>query len=183
MKKLKKGRTLGRDSIQRKALFKSLANSLFLKKKIKTTLAKAKELRPFAEKLITKAKKNDFNTIRRISKLISKKAAKELFDNLSPFYKKRPGGYLRIIKLGQRESDAAKMAIIELVDYQKSKDKPQKKDSKKAKKEEEKKPKPKVKAKAESKPKKSKSIKKKDEKKSSKDKKDKAKKQVKSKSK
>jgi large subunit ribosomal protein L17 len=122
MKHLKKGRILGRTSGQRKALLRSMAGSLFLQKSITTTLAKAKELRPFAEKLITKARTNDFNKQRLVNKLIAKEASSELFEKIGPFFKERKGGYLRIIKLMKRSSDYSKMAIIELVDFKEEKE-------------------------------------------------------------
>lgn len=115
MRKLKTGRKFGRKRGQRKALLKSLALSLFLKEKIKTTEAKAKELRPFAEKILTRSKKSNLATRRTLAKFFSKEVVKKLIEELGPRYKERPGGYTRIIKLGPRKSDSAKMAIIELV--------------------------------------------------------------------
>lgn len=115
MRKRKKGRKLSRKRDQRKALIKTLLSSLFLKEKIKTTEAKAKEIRPLAEKLITKAKKGDLASRRFLAKFLSKKIVKKLVDELAQGYKDRPGGYTRIIKLGPRKSDGAKMALIELV--------------------------------------------------------------------
>jgi len=115
MKKLKRGRKLSRKKNQRKALLKSLARALFLNEKIKTTEAKAKEVRMFAEKLITRAKKGDLASRRILAKYFSKDIVKKLVDEIGPRYKKRKGGYTRIIKLGPRKSDGAKMAIIELV--------------------------------------------------------------------
>jgi len=115
MKKLKRGRKLSRKRNQRKALLKSLARALFLNEKIKTTEAKAKEVRMFAEKLITRARKGDLASRRILAKYFSKNIVKKLVDEIGPRYKKRKGGYTRIIKLGPRKSDGAKMAIIELV--------------------------------------------------------------------
>jgi large subunit ribosomal protein L17 len=115
MRKLKKGRKLSRKSDQRKALLKSLARSLFLKERIKTTEAKAKEVLPFAEKLITRAKKGDLSSRRILAGLFSPETVKKLMDEIAPGYKDRKGGCLRIIKLGPRQSDGARMAIIELV--------------------------------------------------------------------
>ncbi len=115
MKKLKKGRTLARKSDQRKALLKSLARALFLNEKIKTTEAKAKELRGFAEKLITRAKKGDLASRRHLAKYFEKKLVKKIIDEIAPRYKARNGGYTRIVKLGLRKSDGAKISIIELV--------------------------------------------------------------------
>lgn len=115
MRKLKKGRKLSRKRNQRKALLKSLAGNLFLREKIKTTEAKAKELSPFAEKLITKAKKGNLDSRRLLLKYFPKSLVKKIADEIGPRYKKRKGGYTRIIKLGPRKSDGAKMVIIELV--------------------------------------------------------------------
>ena len=117
MKNLKKGRTLGRNSARRKALFQSLAISLIEHEGIKTTLAKAKELRSFIEPLITLAK-NDSVSNRRIafSKIRNKSAVGKLFSDLGPRFKDRPGGYSRIIKIGFRKGDAAPIAFIELLD-------------------------------------------------------------------
>tara|TARA_B100000513_G_C11883338_1_gene180001 strand:+ start:298 stop:705 length:408 start_codon:yes stop_codon:yes gene_type:complete len=117
MKNLKKGRTLGRNSAKRKALFQSLAISLIEHEGIKTTLAKAKELRSFIEPLITLAK-NDSVSNRRIafSKIRNKSAVGKLFSDLGPRFKDRPGGYSRIIKIGFRKGDAAPIAFIELLD-------------------------------------------------------------------
>ncbi len=115
MRKRKKGRKFGREKNQRKALLRSLTESLILNERIKTTQAKAKELSSFAEKIITKAKKADFNARREISKKFPKEIAKKLITEIVPRYKERKGGYTRILKLGLRKSDGAKMAIIELV--------------------------------------------------------------------
>lgn len=115
MRKLKKGRKFSRKRDQRRALLKSLAAPLFLIEKIKTTEAKAKEVSGFAEKFITRAKKGDLSSRRYLVGCFSEKIAKKLIDELGPRYKERKGGYTRIIKLGPRKSDGAKMAIIELV--------------------------------------------------------------------
>ena len=117
MKNLKRGRTLGRNSAKRKALFQSLAISLIEHEGIKTTLAKAKELRSFIEPLITLAK-NDSVSNRRIAftKIRNKSAVGKLFSDLGPRFKDRPGGYSRIIKIGFRKGDAAPIAFIELLD-------------------------------------------------------------------
>lgn len=115
MRKLKKGRKLSRKRDQRKALLKSIARALFLKGKIKTTEAKAKEVSRFAEKCITKSKKGDLTSIRILARDFSKDLVKKLITEIGPKYKERNGGYTRIIKLGPRKSDGAKMAIIELV--------------------------------------------------------------------
>ncbi len=116
MRNLIKGRILSRDKDQRKALMRSLARSLFLKKRIKTTKAKAKEVSIFAEKAITKAKKGGLSSQRMLLKNFSPLVVKKLIQEIGPKYKERQGGYTRIIKLGPRKSDSSQMAIIELVD-------------------------------------------------------------------
>ncbi|UZE93165.1 MAG: 50S ribosomal protein L17 [Candidatus Nealsonbacteria bacterium] len=116
MKKRKKGRKLSRKRNQRRALLRSLAREFFLKEKIKTTKAKAKELSIFAEKQITKAKKADLSARRLLAKNFSSQMVKKIVEEIAPRYKERKGGYTRIIKLGPRKSNGAKMAIIELVE-------------------------------------------------------------------
>jgi len=109
---------LGRTASHRNALLTNLACQLFEHKKIVTTLAKAKALRPFVEPLITKAKENSTHQRRQVfSRLQDKSAVKELFDVISPKIAGRPGGYTRIIKLGKRVGDNSGLAMIELVDY------------------------------------------------------------------
>jgi large subunit ribosomal protein L17 len=109
---------LGRTASHRNALLTNLACQLFEHKKIVTTLAKAKALRPFVEPLITKSKENSTHQRRLVfSRLQDKAAVKELFDAISPKIAGRPGGYTRIIKLGKRVGDNAELAMIELVDY------------------------------------------------------------------
>lgn len=115
MRKLNKGRMLSRPKDQRVALLRTLATSLFLHEKIQTTEAKAKELRSVAEKFITKAKKNDVFSRRILTRDLSPVTVKKLVDEIAPKYAERHGGYTRIIKLGPRHSDGAKMVIIELV--------------------------------------------------------------------
>jgi large subunit ribosomal protein L17 len=113
-----KGKKLGRTASHRAALMNSLAASLLKHKRIKTTLAKAKEARGFVEQLITKARKNDLHSIRQVMGVIhDRDTVKELFAEILPKIGDRPGGYTRVIKLGNRIGDAASMAIIELVDY------------------------------------------------------------------
>lgn len=113
-----KNNNLSRTASHRKALLSNLASQLFVHKKIVTTLAKAKALRPYAEPLITKAKDNTTHQRRIVfSYLQDKEAIKELFDVISPKIASRPGGYTRIIKLGKRAGDNAETAMIELVDY------------------------------------------------------------------
>ena len=108
-------RKFGRVRKQRKALLNSLARSVVLLKKIKTTEMKAKEVRPFVEKLITKGKLSNIYARRSIASKIGKEASKTLVDNLSPKYKDQKGGFTRITKLPRRKSDGSKMAIIELI--------------------------------------------------------------------
>ena len=115
MNKKKKGRKFNRKTDQRKALLKSVAQSLILKEKIRTTLAKAKEVSSFVDKRITHAKKGDLSSRRLLSKLFTKEAVDKLMSDLGPRYKDRKGGYTRVIKLGARKSNAAEMAILELV--------------------------------------------------------------------
>lgn len=113
-----KGRKLKRTASHRTATLRSLATSVLKHKRIKTTLAKAKEARTFVEKLITKAKRNDLHSKRLImSEIKDKEVVKELFAEIVPKIGDRPGGYTRVIKLGNRVGDAAQMAILELVDY------------------------------------------------------------------
>ena len=115
MRKRKKGRKLSRKRNQRKALLRLLASALLLKEKIKTTEAKAKELSRFVEKFITRAKKGDLSSRRLLLQNFSSKIVKKLVEEIGPRYRERKGGYTRIIKLGPRKSDGAKMTIIELV--------------------------------------------------------------------
>ena len=113
-----KGRKLGRTASHRAALLNSLTTSLLKYKRIKTTEAKAKETRTFVEKLITKAKRNDLHVRRQVMAVINDtEVVKELFSEIIPKIGERPGGYTRVVKLGNREGDAAAMAILELVDY------------------------------------------------------------------
>ena len=117
MSNLKRGRTFGRNSSRRKALFQSLAISLIEYEGIKTTLPKAKDLRSFIEPLITLAKEDTLSNRRvAFSKLRNKSAVGKLFSDLGPRFKERSGGYSRIIKIGYRKGDAAPLAFIELVD-------------------------------------------------------------------
>ena|ERR1035437_7500543 len=113
-----RGRKLGRTASHRAALLSSLATSLLKHKRIRTTLAKAKEARSYVEALITKARRNDLHSRRLIMSVIhDKEVIKELFNEIVPKIGDRPGGYTRVVKLGNRIGDAASMAIIELVDY------------------------------------------------------------------
>lgn len=111
------GRKLNRTSSHRKALFSNLANALIEHEQITTTLPKAKDLRSFADKMITLGKKNTLSARRQaISFLRDENSAKKLFEVLAPRYSKRNGGYTRVLKAGFRHGDAAPMAIIEYVD-------------------------------------------------------------------
>lgn len=113
-----KGRKLGRTASHRKATLIALATALLKHKRIKTTLAKAKETRGFVEKLITKAKKGDLHAHKQVMDVMKdKETVKELFAEIVQKIGDRPGGYTRVVKLGNRLGDAAQMAIIELVDY------------------------------------------------------------------
>ncbi len=110
------GRKLSRKAASRKALLSNLASELIRHKKIKTTDAKAKELRMFIEPLVTFAKRGDLNARRQVLKKIPhKKVVRELFDNIAPIFTKRGGGYTRIIKLGFRDNDCAPISLIEFV--------------------------------------------------------------------
>jgi large subunit ribosomal protein L17 len=116
MRHQKSGRKLGRDSAHRKALYANLTNALIEHGRIKTTLAKAKEVRPVAERMITLGKRGDLHAHRQaVAFLRSKSATHALFADIAPRYADRPGGYTRIIKLGPRLGDAAEMAYLELV--------------------------------------------------------------------
>jgi large subunit ribosomal protein L17 len=115
MQKRKKGREFSMQSGQRKALIRGLSRAFFMKEKIKTTEAKAKELRGFVEKYITRAKKGDLSSRRYLLRFFPKIVVKKLMDKIALDCKERQGGYTRIIKLGPRRTDGAKMAIIELV--------------------------------------------------------------------
>jgi large subunit ribosomal protein L17 len=119
MRHLVKIKRLRRNSAQRRALLRSLVTSFLEKGRIRTTLAKAKAARPIAEKMITMSKKDDLHSRRRVLKYIFKKSVvKKLFDDIGPRFSERPGGYTRIIKLGQRSGDGAEMALLEFVDYE-----------------------------------------------------------------
>lgn len=114
----KKNNHLGRTAPHRAAMLSNMATSLILHKRIETTVAKAKELRKYAEPLITKAKTDDTNNRRVVfSYLQSKDAIKELFGIVAEKVANRPGGYTRIIKLGNRLGDNAEMCMMELVDF------------------------------------------------------------------
>ncbi len=114
MKHLKTGRKFGRTRNQRKALIKSLATDFFMRKKMKTTEAKAKELRPFVEKCITRAKRPTLANQRLLLRHFSKPVVAHILAEAQKHIR-RPGGYTRITKLGSRTSDSARMAFIEMV--------------------------------------------------------------------
>lgn len=127
-----KGRKLGRTASHRTATLRSLATALIKHKKITTTLAKAKQTRLFVEPLITKAKNNSVHSRRLVSKDIKdSEVVKALFGEVIEKIGDRPGGYTRVIKLGNRVGDAAEMAIIELVDFSETGTKKQRKTKKK----------------------------------------------------
>ncbi len=114
MKHLKRGRKLGRERDVRRALMKSLASSFFMLGKIRTTEAKAKELRPWAEKFITRAKNPTLFNQRILRRYFADKVVKKILA-YGQEHVDRPGGYTRIIKIGPRKSDGAKMAFLEMV--------------------------------------------------------------------
>jgi large subunit ribosomal protein L17 len=117
MRHRKKGRKFNRTSEHRRAMLNNMATSLFLHERVETTTAKAKELRRYAEPLITKAKRGDLHSRRLVARKIHDSVAlARLFSEIGPRYVERPGGYTRVRLLGHRPGDAADMAIIELVD-------------------------------------------------------------------
>ena len=116
----KSGRKFNRNSSHRIALMRSLAISIILHESIKTTLAKAKEIRSFLEPLVTMAKENNVaNQRRAFSKLRDKEAVSKLFNEIGPRFKERPGGYLRVIKRGDRSGDKSPMAQVEFLTEEK----------------------------------------------------------------
>ena len=117
MRHRKSGRRLNRDSAHRKAMFANMASALIKHEQIKTTLPKAKELRPIVEKLVTLAKRGDLHARRLASARLQDRAmVAKLFDVLAERYKDRPGGYIRIIRANFRYGDCAPMAYIEFID-------------------------------------------------------------------
>ena len=147
MRHLKVGRKFGRTSAHRKALFRNMVGALIQRERIRTTLAKAKELRGKVEKTITLGKKGTIYARRQAFKLApQKESVRKLFGDLAERYASRPGGYTRIIKIGPRRGDNAPMAFIELVDRE-GKAPEQKKGKEVAKKETPKETKPKAKVK------------------------------------
>ena len=119
MRHARAGKKLGRDSAHRKALYSNLAGSLFQHGRIKTTEAKAKAVKPFAEKMITLGKRGDLHARRlAMAELRSNDVVHRLFADVAPRFAERQGGYTRVVKLGPRQGDAASMALLELVDYE-----------------------------------------------------------------
>jgi large subunit ribosomal protein L17 len=118
MRHARKGRKLGRDSAHRKALYANLACSLIEHGRIKTTEAKAKAVKPYAEKMITLGRRGDLHARRQaLAELRTQEIVHKLFADIAPRMADRPGGYTRIIKIGHRLGDAAEMVYLELVDY------------------------------------------------------------------
>lgn len=117
MRHQKAGRRLGKNSSHRKALFRNMVTSLLDHERIRTTDAKAKELRGIADRMITLGKRGDLHARRQALAVIrNKEVTAKLFDELADRYRERPGGYTRVIKIGQRAGDAAPQSIVELVD-------------------------------------------------------------------
>jgi len=112
----KKGRKLSRTASHKKATMRNMATSLFRHERIETTTAKAKELRPYAERLITLARRGGLHARRlAATKIQDREVLGKLFGDIAPRFAERPGGYTRILKLGHRKGDAAEMSLIELV--------------------------------------------------------------------
>lgn len=119
MRHAKRGRKLGRTKSHRKAMLANMSANLFRHKQIRTTDAKAKETRKFAERLITLGKKGDLNARRKAASILpTKEDVNILFHEIAPQYEERNGGYTRIVKIGRRNNDAAPISILELVDFQ-----------------------------------------------------------------
>jgi large subunit ribosomal protein L17 len=117
MRHNKAGRRLGRTTSHRTAMFRNMVTSFLQHERITTTDAKAKELRPIAEKMITLGKKGDLSAVRQAASFIrDKKVVTKLFAVIAPRYKQRDGGYTRIIKIGQRLGDSSPLSVIELVE-------------------------------------------------------------------
>ena len=129
-----KGRKLGRTPAHRKAMFRNQLASLVKEERIKTTLHKAKELRPIAEKVVTQGKRDTLHARRLVNRwLPERELVKKVFDDIAPRFQERPGGYTRIVKLGPRRGDGAEMAVIEFVETGAGEPEPEKKSKKKAK--------------------------------------------------
>jgi large subunit ribosomal protein L17 len=118
MRHRRAGKKLGRDSAHRKALYSNLAGALIEHGRIRTTEAKAKAVKPFAEQMITLGKRGDLHARRlALAELRSQDVVHQLFADVAPRFADRPGGYTRIVRLGPRNGDAAEMVYLELVDY------------------------------------------------------------------
>jgi large subunit ribosomal protein L17 len=131
MRHLVKGRKLGRTTAHRTAMLRNLVTSFLEKERVRTTLAKAKEARPLAEKMITLAKRGTLHSRRQALGFVRKESAvTKLFETLGPRFSERPGGYARIVKLGPRPGDGAAMAMLELVGSEFVKKAKKKKDKK-----------------------------------------------------
>jgi large subunit ribosomal protein L17 len=118
MRHRRAGKKLGRDSAHRKALYSNLAGALIEHGRIKTTVAKAKAVKPLAEQMITLGKRGDLHARRlALAELRSQDVVHLLFADVAPRFADRPGGYTRIVKLGPRQGDAAEMVYLELVDF------------------------------------------------------------------
>src|SRR6478736_7648958 len=118
MRHQKRGRKLGRDSAHRKSLYANLTSELIEHGRIRTTLAKAKEVRPIAEQMITLGRRGDIHARRQaLAYLRSQDVVYKLFSDVAPRFADRPGGYTRIVKLGPRQGDSAEMVYLELVDF------------------------------------------------------------------
>jgi large subunit ribosomal protein L17 len=119
MRHRRAGKKLGRDSAHRKALYSNLAGSLIEHGRIRTTEAKAKAVKPFAEQMITLGKRGDLHARRlALAELRSQDVVHQLFADVAPRFADRPGGYTRIVKLGPRQGDSAEMVYLELVDHE-----------------------------------------------------------------
>jgi large subunit ribosomal protein L17 len=117
MRHARAGKKLGRDSAHRKALYSNLAGALIEHGRIKTTVTKAKAVKPLAEQMITLGRRGDLHARRQATAFLrSRDVVHKLFDEVAPLFKDRPGGYTRIVKLGPRPGDSAEMAYLELVD-------------------------------------------------------------------
>ncbi len=117
MRHQRTGKKLGRDSAHRRALYANLASNLIEHERIKTTITKAKAVKPIAEQMITLGRRGDMHARRQaVAFLRSKDIVHKLFDEIGPRYADRPGGYSRIIRIGPRQGDAAEMCYLELVD-------------------------------------------------------------------
>ncbi len=117
MRHRKKGRQLSRTRSHKRAMLRNMATSLFRHERIRTTEAKAKELRPFAERLISLARSDDVHSRRRAGRQIAdREVLQKLFHDIGPRFRGRPGGYTRILKLGARKGDGAELALVELTE-------------------------------------------------------------------